>query len=117
MGFFDKIKQKVKGEVVHKDHTTPVENPAIPEASKPGAAGASSEPSASAAPAQSAEPAAAAPAAAAAAAQPAQAAASGPEFDPKKVTVIFVLGGPGAGKGTQCERLVRDYGFVHLSGE
>ncbi|TPX35707.1 hypothetical protein SmJEL517_g01885 [Synchytrium microbalum] len=30
-------------------------------------------------------------------------------------TVVFVLGGPGAGKGTQCERLVRDFGFVHLS--
>ncbi|KAG8922081.1 UMP-CMP kinase [Tulasnella sp. 408] len=36
-------------------------------------------------------------------------------FDPKKVTVIFVLGGPGVGKGTQCANLVRDYGFVHLS--
>jgi UMP-CMP kinase len=31
------------------------------------------------------------------------------------VTVLFVLGGPGAGKGTQCERLVKDYGFKHLS--
>jgi UMP-CMP kinase len=31
------------------------------------------------------------------------------------VTVIFVLGGPGAGKGTQCARLVKDYGFTHLS--
>ncbi|KAJ3190099.1 bifunctional uridylate/adenylate kinase [Gaertneriomyces sp. JEL0708] len=30
-------------------------------------------------------------------------------------TVVFVLGGPGAGKGTQCANLVRDYGFVHLS--
>ena len=29
--------------------------------------------------------------------------------------VIFVLGGPGSGKGTQCENLVRDYGFRHLS--
>jgi UMP-CMP kinase len=29
--------------------------------------------------------------------------------------VLFVLGGPGAGKGTQCARLVREYGFVHLS--
>jgi UMP-CMP kinase len=38
-----------------------------------------------------------------------------PAFDPKKVTVIFVLGGPGAGKGTQCANLVRDYGFTHLS--
>jgi len=36
-------------------------------------------------------------------------------FDHKKVKVIFVLGGPGVGKGTQCENLVRDYGFVHLS--
>lgn len=32
-----------------------------------------------------------------------------------KPSVLFVLGGPGAGKGTQCERLVRDYGYVHLS--
>ncbi|WWC91117.1 uncharacterized protein L201_006058 [Kwoniella dendrophila CBS 6074] len=38
-----------------------------------------------------------------------------PVFDQNKVTVIFVLGGPGAGKGTQCERLVADYGFKHLS--
>ncbi|KAF8502461.1 UMP-CMP kinase [Gautieria morchelliformis] len=36
-------------------------------------------------------------------------------FDHNKVTVIFVLGGPGAGKGTQCSRLVQDYAFVHLS--
>lgn len=26
-----------------------------------------------------------------------------------------MLGGPGAGKGTQCANIVRDYGFVHLS--
>ncbi|WVN88030.1 uncharacterized protein L203_103229 [Cryptococcus depauperatus CBS 7841] len=38
-----------------------------------------------------------------------------PVFDSNKVTVIFVLGGPGAGKGTQCEKLVADYGFKHLS--
>jgi len=37
-----------------------------------------------------------------------------PTFD-SKVTVIFVLGGPGAGKGTQCARLVDDFGFCHLS--
>ncbi|GAA5879494.1 hypothetical protein JCM1840_003427 [Sporobolomyces johnsonii] len=42
-------------------------------------------------------------------------ATSAPAFDPKEVTVIFVLGGPGAGKGTQCARLVNDYNFVHLS--
>eukprot|EP00795_Rhopilema_esculentum_P004644 gene4644-20923_t len=29
--------------------------------------------------------------------------------------VIFVLGGPGAGKGTQCEKIVKEFGFVHLS--
>ncbi|KAJ1331459.1 UMP-CMP kinase [Microdochium nivale] len=40
---------------------------------------------------------------------------STPAFSPSDVTVIFVLGGPGAGKGTQCANLVRDYGFTHLS--
>jgi UMP-CMP kinase len=30
-------------------------------------------------------------------------------------TVVFVLGGPGAGKGTQCANIVRDFGFTHLS--
>ncbi|KAF2645770.1 UMP-CMP kinase-like protein [Massarina eburnea CBS 473.64] len=38
-----------------------------------------------------------------------------PIFSPDDVTVIFVLGGPGAGKGTQCANLVSDYGFKHLS--
>ncbi|KAG1170742.1 hypothetical protein G6F70_007487 [Rhizopus microsporus] len=38
-----------------------------------------------------------------------------PAFKPDEVTVVFVLGGPGAGKGTQCENLKKDYGFVHLS--
>ena len=33
----------------------------------------------------------------------------------KKFTVVFVLGGPGAGKGTQCAKIVDKYGFVHLS--
>ncbi|KAI5819805.1 adenylate kinase-domain-containing protein [Pyronema omphalodes] len=42
-------------------------------------------------------------------------ASSKPTFSPKEVSVIFVLGGPGAGKGTQCANLVRDFGFVHLS--
>lgn len=32
-----------------------------------------------------------------------------------KPVVVFVLGGPGAGKGTQCGNLVRDFGWVHLS--
>jgi len=38
-----------------------------------------------------------------------------PVFDSEKVTVIYVLGGPGAGKGTQCGRLVEDFNFSHLS--
>lgn len=29
--------------------------------------------------------------------------------------VVFVLGGPGSGKGTNCARIVQDYGYVHLS--
>ncbi|KAF8883542.1 P-loop containing nucleoside triphosphate hydrolase protein [Infundibulicybe gibba] len=41
---------------------------------------------------------------------------STPVFDNSKVTVVFVLGGPGAGKGTQCGMLVEDFGFAHLSG-
>ena len=32
-----------------------------------------------------------------------------------KPYVVFVLGGPGSGKGTVCPRLVADYGFSHLS--
>ncbi|KAH7103797.1 UMP-CMP kinase [Auriculariales sp. MPI-PUGE-AT-0066] len=31
------------------------------------------------------------------------------------IVVIYVLGGPGAGKGTQCAQLVKDFGFSHLS--
>ncbi|CAG8538253.1 3677_t:CDS:2 [Ambispora gerdemannii] len=31
------------------------------------------------------------------------------------VMVVFVLGGPGSGKGTQSEKLVKDFGFIHLS--
>lgn len=34
---------------------------------------------------------------------------------PGKPNVVFVLGGPGAGKGTECAKLVQEYGFVHLS--
>lgn len=34
---------------------------------------------------------------------------------PDQALVLFVLGGPGAGKGTQCSNLVRDYNFTHLS--
>ncbi|EEP82921.1 uridylate kinase [Uncinocarpus reesii 1704] len=38
-----------------------------------------------------------------------------PRFSQKDVSVVFVLGGPGSGKGTQSANLVRDYGFSHLS--
>ena len=33
----------------------------------------------------------------------------------KDKNIIFVLGGPGSGKGTQCEKIVEKYGFCHLS--
>ncbi|KAJ3325772.1 hypothetical protein HDU76_013132 [Blyttiomyces sp. JEL0837] len=29
--------------------------------------------------------------------------------------IVFVLGGPGCGKGTQCVRLAKDYNYIHLS--
>ncbi|KAJ8612018.1 hypothetical protein MRB53_037661 [Persea americana] len=38
-----------------------------------------------------------------------------PLYTQEQATVLFVLGGPGAGKGTQCANLVKDYGFKHLS--
>ena len=40
---------------------------------------------------------------------------SGEEALAEDARVIFVLGGPGSGKGTQCERLVAKYGVKHLS--
>ncbi|KAI5057522.1 hypothetical protein GOP47_0027537 [Adiantum capillus-veneris] len=33
----------------------------------------------------------------------------------KAARVIFVLGGPGSGKGTQCALIVEHFGFTHLS--
>lgn len=36
-------------------------------------------------------------------------------FPASEVSVIFVLGGPGAGKGTQCARLARSFRLQHLS--
>jgi UMP-CMP kinase len=30
-------------------------------------------------------------------------------------SIVFVLGGPGSGKGTQCSKLVEEFGIVHLS--
>ncbi|XP_036410098.1 UMP-CMP kinase [Megalops cyprinoides] len=32
-----------------------------------------------------------------------------------KPQVVFVLGGPGAGKGTQCAKIVENYSYTHLS--
>lgn len=32
-----------------------------------------------------------------------------------KPQVLFILGGPGAGKGTICKQIVDKYGYVHLS--
>ena len=34
---------------------------------------------------------------------------------PPKYKVVFVLGGPGAGKGTQRAKIVEEFGYVHLS--
>ncbi|ORY00823.1 ADK-domain-containing protein [Basidiobolus meristosporus CBS 931.73] len=34
-------------------------------------------------------------------------------FDGKKI--VFVLGGPGSGKGTQCDRIVEKYKYHHIS--
>ncbi|KAK4879954.1 hypothetical protein RN001_008100 [Aquatica leii] len=31
------------------------------------------------------------------------------------VPIIWVLGGPGSGKGTQCDKMVAKYGLTHLS--
>uniref|UniRef100_A0A1L8EE30 UMP-CMP kinase n=1 Tax=Haematobia irritans TaxID=7368 RepID=A0A1L8EE30_HAEIR len=33
----------------------------------------------------------------------------------EKPKIVFVLGGPGAGKGTQCSKIVERFQFVHLS--
>ncbi|NXI51359.1 KAD5 kinase, partial [Chloroceryle aenea] len=35
--------------------------------------------------------------------------------DLRKSNIIFVVGGPGSGKGSQCEQLAEKYGFTHLS--
>ncbi len=34
---------------------------------------------------------------------------------PADTSIVFVLGGPGSGKGTQCAKVVEKYGFTHLS--
>lgn len=32
-----------------------------------------------------------------------------------KPKVVFVLGAPGSGKGTQCAKIIDEFGYVHLS--
>ncbi|CAM8909050.1 unnamed protein product [Rhodiola kirilowii] len=39
----------------------------------------------------------------------------GSSFKEKIPFITFVLGGPGTGKGTQCEKIVENFGFIHLS--
>lgn len=34
---------------------------------------------------------------------------------PEKPQILFVLGGPGSGKGTQCDIMKKEYGFKHFS--
>ncbi len=29
--------------------------------------------------------------------------------------LIFVLGGPSSGKGAQCDNLVKEFGYTHIS--
>ncbi|VFQ68496.1 unnamed protein product [Cuscuta campestris] len=41
--------------------------------------------------------------------------ANGSSAVDKKVKVVFVLGGPGSGKGTQCAKIVEHFGYTHLS--
>lgn len=36
-------------------------------------------------------------------------------YNSENTTVVFVLGGPGVGKGTQCSKLVQECDFVHIS--
>nr|CAD2159773.1 unnamed protein product [Meloidogyne enterolobii] len=33
----------------------------------------------------------------------------------KDLPIIFIVGGPGSGKGTQCDLIVKKYGYTHLS--
>ena len=37
------------------------------------------------------------------------------ELGESKPNVIFVIGGPGCGKGTQCKRIVQNFGYVSFS--
>lgn len=35
--------------------------------------------------------------------------------DLSKSKIVFLLGGPGSGKGTQSDLLIKDYGYKHIS--
>lgn len=35
----------------------------------------------------------------------------------KDLPIIFIVGGPGSGKGTQCDLIVKKYGYTHLRFE
>ncbi|EPZ30970.1 ADK-domain-containing protein [Rozella allomycis CSF55] len=37
------------------------------------------------------------------------------KFEHDDAKIIFVLGGPGSGKGTQCEKISNEFGYAHLS--
>ena len=37
------------------------------------------------------------------------------EKELKKPNIVFMFGGPGAGKGTQCAKLVEEFGYAHIS--
>jgi len=40
------------------------------------------------------------------------------EFDKSKFEgkpIVWIMGGPGSGKGTQCENITRKFGYTHLS--
>jgi adenylate kinase family enzyme len=37
------------------------------------------------------------------------------ESKSKLPTIILVIAGPGAGKSTQCMRLAKELGYIHLS--
>jgi len=54
-------------------------------------------------------------AAAAATVAPPEASGEGAAGRPATRTIVFVLGGPGSGKGTQCARLATEFGYRHLS--
>ncbi|XP_063891315.1 adenylate kinase isoenzyme 1-like isoform X1 [Helicoverpa armigera] len=37
------------------------------------------------------------------------------KFDPATKPIVWILGGPGCGKFTQCKKIMAKYGFTHLS--